>query len=605
MVDVVQELGHLRKLAKGEPQRRFNRLYRLLRQPELLMLARAKIRRNKGAKTPGVDGQVMADMTPEVIIKLSQELAAGTYSPQPVRRVYIPKKNNIHKLRPLGIPTSRDKIVQAGVALILEALYEPVFRNCSHGFRPGRSPITALRAVTTAYKAGGTWIIEGDLADCFGSIPHHVILNCLRKRIRDERFIDVIRRMLKAGVMEMGRYQPTYCGTPQGGIASPILANVVLHELDCWLETHRGANPPAQTWQELNARRNPEYKRLSYRITDLRRYLDGKRPMPKGSSEAELRQELREKLAARRQVPCYLPRRVIYYSRFADDFLVVLCHMPKAEAVELKDSIAHWLRQTLGLTLNMDKTLVTHWQKRLRFLGYHLQGRRSSRGTHWLHLSVPEEAVREVVAKVKQATTYPQAPAYDVFVNVNAIARGWTNYYRYAHNSSVVAGRLAHVVFWQAAHYLGKKHRKSLRKIMRSHYTRDPRTHCKALFVQKPGTKKGTLSRYFIWHKRPQRLSLYAREAAIVQLVKPHLNTGWATGHSLTQQVDAQVVAQGACQGCGRSDLPLYIHHPNRLRNAKRVRKGYGNVARSGMAQQGKMLCQTCHMEHHHGHTRQ
>jgi group II intron reverse transcriptase/maturase len=263
MVDVVQELGHLTKLAKGDPEKRFNRLYRLLRQPGFLMLAKTKIQGNKGAKTPGVDGQVIADVTSEDIVKLSQELAAGTYCPQPVRRVYIPKKGNPHKKRPLGIPASRDRIVQAGIALILEALYEPVFRNCSHGFRPGRSPITALRPLATAYKAGGTWIIEGDLADCFGSIPHHIILNCLRKRIRDERFIEVIRRMLKAGVMEKGRYQPTYSGTPQGGIASPILANVVLHELDCWMETQIEANPPAQTWQELNARRNPEYQRLS------------------------------------------------------------------------------------------------------------------------------------------------------------------------------------------------------------------------------------------------------------------------------------------------------------------------------------------------------
>ena len=146
MVDVVQELGHLTKLARDEPAKRFNRLYRLLRQPEFLMLAKTKVQSNKGANTPGVDGQVMTDVTPEAIVKLSQELATGKYQPQPVRRVYIPKKGNPQKRRPLGIPTSRDKVVQAGIALILEALYEPLFRNCSHGFRPGRSPITALRS---------------------------------------------------------------------------------------------------------------------------------------------------------------------------------------------------------------------------------------------------------------------------------------------------------------------------------------------------------------------------------------------------------------------------------------------------------------------------
>lgn len=473
MSDVNRELEHLAKLAKEDPQKRFNRLYRLLRQPEFLLLALEKIQGNKGVRTPGVDGQLMAEVTPKEILKLSQELANRTYQPQPVRRVYIPKRSNPQKLRPLGIPTSRDRVVQAGVALILEALYEPLFRNCSHGFRPGRSTITALRPAATAYRAGGKWIVEGDLADCFGSIPHHVLLNCLRKRIRDERFIDVIRRMLQAGVMESGNYHRTYSGTPQGGIASPILANVVLHELDTWMEAELDANPPAQTYQELNARKNPEYQRLSNRISDLRRYLDGKRPKPKGRSEAELRQELRNALAARRQMPCYQPRRAIYYTRYADDFLVVLCHMSKAEATALKERMAHWLHKTLGLTLNQDKTLVTHWRERLRFLGYHLQGRHDSRGTQWLHLSVPPDAMREVVGRVQQATAYPQAPEYDVFTNVNAIARGWTNYYRFAHNSTTVAGKVATVVFWRIAHYLGKKHRHSLRKVLRRHYARD------------------------------------------------------------------------------------------------------------------------------------
>src|SRR6266508_3752784 len=189
MMDVNKELGHLKELAKGEPNKRFDRLYRLLRQPGLLNTSKERIANNKGAQTPGVDGQTMTDITDQEVLRLSEELQAGSYQPKPVRRVYIPKKNG--KLRPLGIPTSRDKIVQAGVALILEALYEPIFRPSAHGFRPGRSTITALRAVSTAYRAGATWIIEGDITDCFGSLPHGVILTCLRKRIRDERFIDL------------------------------------------------------------------------------------------------------------------------------------------------------------------------------------------------------------------------------------------------------------------------------------------------------------------------------------------------------------------------------------------------------------------------------
>jgi len=285
----------------------------------------------------------------------------------------------------LGIPTSRDKIVQAGIALILEAIYEPTFSQSSHGFRPGRSPITALRKVSSAYRAGATWIIEGDLEKCFDSIPHGVILNCLRKRIRDERFIDLIHQIITAGAMEQGRHQRTYTGVPQGGVASPILTNIVLHELDEWLETQIGVNPPAQTTAELNARKNPEYMRLSYRITDLRRYLDGKRPIPKGKDKTLLRQELRETVAARRQLPCYLPRRAIYYTRFADDWLIVLCHSSKEEARQLKQQVTDWLQTQLGLKLNPDKTLITHWTSSLRFLGYQLQGRRNASGTPWLH----------------------------------------------------------------------------------------------------------------------------------------------------------------------------------------------------------------------------
>ncbi|NIS79285.1 MAG: hypothetical protein GTO14_03485, partial [Anaerolineales bacterium] len=292
MVDVIRELGHLEKLAKEDPKKRFYRLYRLLRQEQFLVHARECIAGNKGAHTPGVDGQNIDDITPREITKLSQELTNARYRPKPVQRCYIPKRNG--KLRPLGMPTSRDKVVQSGVALILNAIYEPLFRNCSHGFRPKRSPITAIRHVSNAYRAGATWIIEGDITDCFGSIPHHVILNCLRKRIRDERFIDLIRKMLQAGVMEDGNCTASYSGTPQGGVASPILSNVVLHELDYWMEMQMAANPPAESVEDRNARSNPEYMRLHSRINSIRRYLEGKETIPKHTTEEKLRQELRE-----------------------------------------------------------------------------------------------------------------------------------------------------------------------------------------------------------------------------------------------------------------------------------------------------------------------
>lgn len=598
MVDVTAELGHLKKLAEGDPTKRFDRLYRLLRQGGLLALAKERITKNKGAQTPGVDGRTMSDIGNEDLVQLSQELAKGTYQPRPVRRGYVPKKNG--RLRPLGIPTSLDKVVQSGVALILEAIYEPIFRKCSHGFRPEHSTITALRQVSTAYRAGAKWIIEGDITDCFGSLPHSVILNCLRKRVKDERFIDLIRKMLQAGVMEEGKFKPTYSGAPQGGIVSPILANVVLHELDTWLEDQMGVNPPPETAEQCNARSNPEYMRLHYRIMDIRRQLDGRLPMPKKATPESLRQERQEKLRLRALQPRSLPRKVTYYTRYADDFAIFLCDASKEDAEQMKTAVAEWMKANLNLTLNQEKTHVTHWQDKVRFLGYELEGRKNKNGTGWLHLAVPKDAVRHVVEKIQQATRYSQAPEYDVFTNVNAVARGWMNYYRYAHNNNVIGGKLSMVIFWHTVHYLGKRHRRSLAKVMHDHYARDPNTGCKGLFISKPGKSPTPENRYFIWHKTPKRLGLSSIAAKDVQDRPAPINQNWAQGRSQHKKLETQTRAELRCEQCGAIGVMLYVHHPNRLAKAKRVKKGAGNVAQSGMEQQTKLLCHACHMAHHH-----
>jgi hypothetical protein len=433
----------------------------------------------------------------------------------------------------------------------------------------------------------------------FGSIPHGVILNCLRKRIKDERFIDLIRQMLQAGVMEAGNFAPTYSGTPQGGIASPILANIVLHELDVWLETQMGVNPPQQTADELKARRNPEYMRLQSRITKIRLSLDGQRPIPKKATPEGLRQELREKLRLRKIQPCYLPRKVTFYTRYADDFVVILCSASKAEANQMKTAIATWMQANLGLSLNQDKTHVTHWQDKVRFLGYELEGRTNPNGTGWLHLGIPKEAVRNIVAKTQQATRFPQAPEYDVFKNVNAIARGWTNYYRYAHNSSVVGGKLSMVIYWRTAHYLGKRHRRSIAKTMKTHYARDPKTGCLGLYIHRPDRPQTPQNRYFIWHKMPPRLWLAASPAYQVQDKQPYLDTDWAAGRSHHKKLETRARAGLRCERCGINGVTLYVHHPNRLAKRKRDKKGMANVAQSGLEQETVLLCWDCHLAYH------
>lgn len=264
---------------------------------------------------------------------------------------------------------------------------------------------------------------------------------------------------------------------------------------------------------------------------DIQRYLDGKRPMPKKANPEDLRRELREKRRLRSLQPRSLPRKVTYYCRYADDFLVILCDASKAEALQMKAAITAWMKANLGLTLNQDKTHITHWQDKVRFLGYELEGRRNRNGTGWLHLGIPKDAARHIVAKVQQATRYSQAPEYDVFLNVNAIARGWINYYRHAHNLNVTGGRLSTVIYWRTVHYLAKRHRCSIARTMKHHYTRNPKTGCMELYIHPPARPQTPENRYFIWHKTPTRLSFDTYSS--VQDEQAYIDNGWAKGRSL------------------------------------------------------------------------
>jgi retron-type reverse transcriptase len=280
-------------------------------------------------------------------------------------------------------------------------MYEPRVRQCSYGFRPRRNTIQALRHVAQAYRAGATWIIEGDLVKCFDSIPHGVILNALRKRIKDERFVDLVRKMLTAGVMEEGQCQPTSSGTPQGGLASPILSHVVLHAFESWLEDHGHANPPRLTAQQQHPRAHREDARHKRNLVRWRAQLHGR--LPRGRQPpAGLQAKITHALAARKRLPSVTCRRLISDGRDADDDVVVLCQHTKVEAQHLKTALAPWLQEHLGLTQHPEKTRLTHWDDRFRVLGYDLCGQRNPPGTRWRRLSIPPAQERDVKAKVKR-----------------------------------------------------------------------------------------------------------------------------------------------------------------------------------------------------------
>ena len=371
-------LGVLRE--RGKRRWPLERIYRLLYNPELYLLAYGRIYSNKGAMTPGVNGETADGMSVEKIERIIDALRHERYRFSPVRRVYIPKKNG--KLRPLGMPTWSDKLVGEVVRLILEAYYEPQFSDLSHGFRPRRGCHTALRDVAETWT-GTTWFIEGDISDCFGSLDHEIMVDILAEKIHDNRFLRLVRNMLQAGYLEDWIWGATLSGAPQGGVVSPILSNVYLHKLDYFVER---ILIPHYTRGERRAS-NPAYKRIASAIERARKHGD--------------REKVRELRKRQRLLPSLDPKdpgyRRLRYVRYADDALLGFAG-PKAEAEEIKSRLAVFLRDDLKLELNEDKTLLTHARTgAASFLGYevtvwHSKTRPRVNGT--VRLRVPPTVIK-------------------------------------------------------------------------------------------------------------------------------------------------------------------------------------------------------------------
>jgi len=246
-------LGVLRE--RGRNGLPCTQLYRQMFNRELYLLAYGNIYSNQGAMTPGASEETADGMSEDKIDQITGLMRHERYRFSPARRVYIPKKNG--KLRPLGLPSWSDKLVGEVVRLLLEAYYEPVFSERSHGFRKGRGCHTALREINNTWT-GTTWFIEGDISDCFGSLDHEILLGILAEKIHDQRFLRLIRNMLKAGYLEDWEYHETLSGSPQGGVVSPILSSIYLHKLDEFVEQEL----IPQYTRGARRKENPEYKRV-------------------------------------------------------------------------------------------------------------------------------------------------------------------------------------------------------------------------------------------------------------------------------------------------------------------------------------------------------
>ncbi len=417
---------------RGRRKLSLERLYRQLFNEQLFLIAYGRIYANDGAMTPGADGKTPDGMSLETIRDIIDRLRAERYRFAPVRRVYIPKKNGTR--RPLGLPTWTDKLVGEVIRLLLEAYYEPQFSPRSHGFRTGRGCHTALDEIASTWT-GTTWFIEGDIADCFGSLDHEVMLAILAEQIHDKRFLQLVKGMLRAGYLEDWKWHATYSGAPQGGVISPILSNIYLDRLDTFVEQEL---VPAWT-RGTGRRQNREYGNVTARIGYWKRKGD------------------RDKVKAFRKIQQTIPStdvhdpdyRRLRYTRYADDHLLGFAGT-KTEAEQIKNELAAFLRNDLKLDLSTEKTLITHARThKARFLNYdiwtrqadtwHTKGGRSLNGT--IALGVPPEAVNARCRTYLRRQSKPlirndliRTSDHNIVAVFGAEYRGYVQYYQLAGN---------------------------------------------------------------------------------------------------------------------------------------------------------------------------
>ena len=406
-------------------------LYRQMFNRDLYLLAHGNIYSNQGAMTPGVSEETADGMSEEKIEQITGLMRQEKYRFSPARRVYIPKKNG--KFRPLGMPTWSDKLVGEVVRLLLEAFYDPQFPDSSHGFRKSRGCHTALREIGNTWT-GTTWFVEGDISDCFGSLDHEILLGILAEKIHDNRFLRLIRNMLKAGYLEEWDYRDTLSGVPQGGTVSPVLSNIYLDKLDKFVEQEL----IPQYTRGARRRLNPEYARVQSRMRRARARRDR-------AAARDLQKQLR---TLPRDDPMDPGYRRLKYLRYADDHILGFIG-PKAEAEEIKARLAAFLRETLGLELNQAKTLITHARtQRARFLGYDItvwhcntritSGRRAANGK--IALKVPPDVVKAQCARYRRhgkpwyRSRLQNLDDYDIVRTYGAEYRGVVNYYLLAHD---------------------------------------------------------------------------------------------------------------------------------------------------------------------------
>lgn len=597
MKPTIEILTRLQENSKNNHDEVFTKVFRYLLRSDIYYVAYQNLYANNGAGTKGVDEDTADGFSEDKVNNIIESLKNGTYMPKPVRRTYIKKKNG--KLRPLGLPTFTDKLVQDVIRMVLQAIYEPVFSDYSHGFRPGRSCHTALAQLKHEF-VGAKWFVEGDIKGCFDNIDHSVLIEIIGKKIKDARFINLLRKFLSAGYMEDWKYFGTYSGCPQGGIISPILANIYLNELDKFvaeLKKSFDTNTPYTL--------TPEYRAIQQKRANTKKKIDRR---SEGDERNRLIAYYTELGKLMRKTPAKLCNdRKLKYVRYADDFLIAV-NGSKEDCEMIKAKLTEFIRNELKMELSQEKTLITHSNETARFLGYDVRVRRDQQVKPWknckqrtmnntVELLIPlKDKVEKYLFNkgvVKQRSDNGKLEPVarvdltrhtdlEIVTTYDAELRGLCNFYFLASNYRSL-NYFSYLMEYSCLKTLAWKHRCKLSKIYDKY-----RIGAKRWGVPYD-TKSG---------KKVRKLTKFNEvDGKRCEDVIPTIITIIANSRTT---IDSRLKAC-RCELCRYEgkDRKYEIHHVNKVKNLK----GKEEWERVMIAKRRKTLtvCHECHMKIHHG----
>ena len=595
MKPTMEILTKLQENSKKNHDEVFTRLYRYLLRPDIYYVAYQHLYSNKGAGTKGVTDDTADGFSEIYIENIIEALKNEMYQPKPVRRTYIKKSNG--KMRPLGLPVFTDKLIQEAIRMILEAIYEPIFSDYSHGFRPKRSCHTALAQIKKEFT-GARWFIEGDIKGCFDNINHAILVEIINQKIKDARFLKLIRLFLKAGYMEDWKYHETYSGCPQGGIISPILANIYLNELDRHVMKIKKEFDVA-----IKAHYTPEYTKL----VGLRKRLHNKIKNSNGIEREKLIEEYKSATAQMLKLPAkQCDDKKIKYVRYADDFLIAV-NGNRQDCEKIKQELTEFISTTLKMELSQEKTLITHSNTPARFLGYTVRVRRDQQikpkgkfktrsMNNKVELNIPfKDKIEKFLflnGIVKQRSDNgrlepihrPQLlnrTDLEIVTIYNAELRGICNFYGLASNFNKLI-YFNYLMEYSCLKTLAGKHRSKVSKIIAMY--KDGTGKWAIPYETKTGIKKMYFANYADCKGKkftdiiPQTAKNYSHDVT-----------------TLESRLKAKL-----CEVCGCTESDRYeIHHVNKVKTLK----GKSEWEKIMIAKRQKtiVVCHKCHMAIHHG----